>query len=312
MVICLGELVVDFISLEPGRPLWAVERFEKHVGGSPANVAVGLHHHGVPVRLWSKIGTDSLGRFALERIRASGVPLEDVVQDARYPTRFLFIGVDEQGQGVIEVHNRQSADQHLRPDELPLDVLAHTRWLHVGGTTLLGEVTAETTRQVVETARRHGCRISLDPNVRPGRTSAADLVRRRFAALLPFVDVLKMSVADWPAVWGDRTPTDVLDAGCALVVLTDGAQGARLLTRRFDVHVPAPPVHPVDTTGAGDAFTAVLLARLVACPPGRAVADVTEDELRAWGSEAAAWAGRVLEHRGAVTAYTATAPPRLS
>ena len=119
------------------------------------------------------------------------------------------------------------------------------------------------------------------------------------------VDLLKMNASDWASVWGDLAVQDVLDAGCSLVVLTDGARGARFVTRRYDVRVPAEPADPVDPTGAGDAFTAALLARLVHLPPERTPADVSEDELHAWGCAAAGWAACILAHRGAVTGYAA-------
>ena len=79
-IICFGELIIDFASLEPGKQLWEVERFLKKLGGASANVAIGHHYHGVPVKLWSKVGNlskDDWKQFFADKPPVS-VPAEKI------------------------------------------------------------------------------------------------------------------------------------------------------------------------------------------------------------------------------------------
>lgn len=299
--ICLGELVIDFISLEPGRALWEVARFERHVGGSPANVAAGLHHHGVPVRLWSKVGRDALGRFALSAIRAQGLSTEGIAVDPRHPTKLALIGGEAGGGRRIEIVGRDSADGHLALEEVDDAAFRTCRLFHFGGTALLGSTTAETTRRLLPRARTASCLVSFDPNIRlsPG----SDGLRARLREALGSVDLLKGSAAGWQNLWGDLTPEAMIAGGVSLVVLTEGARGATLLTPRHRVRVPAASAQAIDPTGAGDAFGAALLARAYHLPPSRSPADLSEAELQAWGRFASRWAARIVRHRGALTGY---------
>jgi fructokinase len=202
----------------------------------------------------------------------------------------------------MEVHNLRSADQAITPEDASPEALDGARMLYFSGTMLLGETGFRTTLGLLEAARARGLFVAFDPNVRPSRTGHPERVRARLDAVLPFVDLVQTSRRDWADLWGDRTPEAMLDEGLALLVRTDGVAGAVLRTPRQAVEVPAEPGAAVDATGAGDAFMAALLARATAWLPAP-VATVPAEVLRAWGRFAAAWAARIVRHRGAVTAY---------
>lgn len=303
MVLCLGQLIVDFISLEEGVPLPTATQFEACLGGAAANVAIGLAHHGVPVRLCSRVGEDALGRFALDALAAHGLDRSGVVRDPERPTRFTRIGVDAAGEPALEVRNPMSADQAITLEDLAPEALGAARVLYVGGTMLLGEAGFRTTLGLLEQARARGLFVALDPNIRPSRTGHPDRVRARLAAVMPFVHLLQTNRRDWSDLWGEESPEAMIQQGLPLLVRTDGAGGACLQTRHHTVEVPAEGVVPVDRTGAGDAFLAALLARVVTRLPAAPVADLPEDALREGGRFATQWAARIVRHRGAVTAY---------
>jgi len=295
--------MADYISLEPGKPLWAVERFEKHAGGSQANVAVGLHHHGVPVRLWSKVGRDSHGVFLRHQLRAYGLSDAGVATDTRYPTKIALVGLDERGVPDFEMHNMRSAYDTIDLDDLPLGDLADCTLFHFGATTLLAARSAETTLALLAKVKAHGALVSFDPNLSLDHIPDPRPFRERFEQALRYVDLLKLQVDDWAALMGERTPADVLASGLSMLVLTRGALGATLQTPDERVDVKVTPVDAVDTTGAGDAFTAALLAEVVRRSPGVSWAAVSATDLQAWGRIAHGWSCRVLAVRGSIEAY---------
>ncbi len=302
-VVCMGDLVVDLISREPGTPLWAVSTFEKHPGGSPANVAIGLHALGTPAVLWSKVGADALGRYLCHSLRKRGLSTDGIVVDPIHPTKVALIGIDDSGDRTWEMLNPNSAYENIALNDVDRDLLKTARILHLGGAAIAGARTAETTLLLVREARRHGCLVSFDPNLIVGNAPERAAILRRFDALLPWVDLLKMSTDDWADLLGDTPCEDVIGRGVSLVIRTDGAAGSHLVTSKTTVAIESKPVAVVDATGAGDAFTASVLTDIVHAGPDTVLMNLPPDVLREWGLRATSLARVMLRRHGAVAGY---------
>ncbi|RMH70135.1 MAG: hypothetical protein D6685_00440 [Bacteroidetes bacterium] len=297
-IVCLGEAVVDELGSD-GAP---------HLGGSPANVAVGLHRHGVPVRLWSRVGEDAEGWFVREALARAGVPA-DLVVDPLHPTRVVRILEAADGTRRVQIRTPDTADQYLQADDYDRAVLEQAGMLYLTAVPLLHDVSAAAAQALVEAARARGALIVFDPNIRLRPERARPAVRQRLDAMLARADVVKTSADTWANLWGTRTPADLLDAGPSLVIETRGAAGVWLQTPRHGVAVPAPRVDPVvDTTGAGDAFLAAFLARLWPALGGGSPAEPSIGDLHDAAVLGHHWAGLILRHRGAVTGYDAEPP----
>ncbi|MER5218202.1 PfkB family carbohydrate kinase [Streptomyces sp. NPDC002838] len=108
--------------------------------------------------------------------------------------------------------------------------------------------------------------MSLDPNVRPGLVTDRAACLRRFAEWVALADVVKASDEDlawlYPGESYEAVAERWLASGAGLVLITFGSRGVWVVGRDASVHVPAPVVEVVDTVGAGDAFTAGVLAHL--------------------------------------------------
>jgi len=303
LIICLGDLVVDLISQEPGRPLWAVSTFEKHLGGSPANVAIGLHSMGIPVALWSKVGDDANGRYLRHRLRALGLSTDGIVVDPVHLTKVALIGLDEHGDRTWEMLNPDSAYENIGLEDVNPAVLKTARVLHLGGAALVGARTAETVLHLVRMAKTNGCLVSFDPNLIVGNAPERANILRRLDALLPWVDVLKMSIDDWRDLLGETSPESVLARRVSLVIRTEGGAGSHCYRHHECIFVETEPVDVVDATGAGDAFTASILANVARMPRGFVPADLSPHILRKWGRNATECARDMLRSNGAVAGY---------
>jgi ribokinase len=224
-----------------------------HPGGKGANQAVAAARLSARTALLARVGDDAYGRLLLDSQRAAGVDTVGVLVGGA-PTGVALITVDPSGDNSIVVS--PGANGRLTPD----DVRAATSLFHASRVVSAQlEIPLETVEAVVRSLAP-GSRFVLNPS--PPRPLPAEVL----AACDPLVlNEHEAKVVLGPAAVGD-SPADwarvLLAKGPRSVVVTLGARGALVADSGGTTPVPAVPVEAVDTTGAGDAFTAALAWRL--------------------------------------------------
>ncbi|MFJ7332593.1 ribokinase [Streptomyces sp. NPDC101116] len=244
-----------------------------HPGGKGANQAVAAARLGARTALLARVGDDAHGRLLLDSQRAAGVDTVGVLVGGA-PTGVALITVDPSGDNSIVVS--PGANGRLTPEDI-----RSAGCLFQGSRVVSAqlEIPLET---VVEAVRNLAPRSRFVLNPSPPRP----LPREVLAACDPLivneheakVILGDSAVGDSPEDWARI----LLAKGPRSVVVTLGGRGALVASSKGVSRVPAVKVDAVDTTGAGDSFTAALACRLGA---GESLAD------------AAAYAARV----GAVT-----------
>lgn len=257
MIIVAGEALIDFTPASCGDDLGYVP----HPGGSPLNVAVGLGRQQVPVQYLARISLDHFGRMIRDHLRDSNVDL-DLVVDADELSTLAFVHVTD-GEPEYSFHAEGAADRLLRPEALP--PLSDDAPLHLGSISLVLEPVASTFDGLMSAEAGHRV-ISLDPNVRPSLIKDPAGYRSRLDRWLGLVDIAKVSTADLSWLEPRSDPETIaakwLERGPALILVTNGQDGAFALNQRGMVRSAAPKVKVADTVGAGDAFMAGALAHL--------------------------------------------------
>lgn len=290
-VTVLGEAVVDLVPEPDGR-------YAAHPGGSPLNVAVGLARLGVPTRLLARFSTSALGRRLREHAAANGVDLRHAV-DAAEPATLAVVSVTDDGNAGYDFYVEGTADWAWQPNELAA-VLAQRGIVHAGSLAVFLPPGADRVGAALRAARDHGMIISLDPNIRPGLLGAPAEARARVDHLVRHAHVVKASSEDVDWLYPGETVEQVLhhwyDLGVTLGVVTLGPRGAVARSGNRLLRQATPAVEVVDTIGAGDAFTAGLLAVLSRSGAGPAWPD---DEISAALRYAVAVAAATCARTGA-------------
>lgn len=276
-VITFGEALVDFTAREAGIPLEEASSFDRAAGGAPANVAVGVCRLGGSAGFVGAVGEDFFGRFLVRTLREHGVDTTGVTWTREARTGLAFIALDPEGEREFAFYRHPGADQMVRPEDLDPSLLAGARVFHFGSLSLTGEPAASAARAWIRTARRQNLKISFDPNLRPSLWTdpgqAADTILKAAGQ----ADWIKLSEEEYCFLTGsspDWTHPEAVRAFLwrlipgepELVVVTRGRGGSVALTPDFTLTQSAFPVETVDTTGAGDAFTAGLLTELTSAP----------------------------------------------
>jgi sugar/nucleoside kinase (ribokinase family) len=257
-----GELNLDLIlyglpaELPPERELLA-ERMTVTLGSSSAIVAHNLAALGAKVGFISRIGEDSMGELALERLSSSGV---DVSKVARTPGAQTGLTVILQRRSERNILTYPGTIFDLRLQDLDLEYLTSSRHFHLSSYYLQRGLRADVP-ELFRRLKAAGLSISLDTNDDPEDTWQGGL-----SEALRYVDVFMPNAREACKIAG----TESLQAAVArltpmvpLVVVKLGAQGALAQRGQERFNAPAVTVAAVDPVGAGDSFDAGFLSRYV-------------------------------------------------
>ena len=248
----IGESLIDIVHRPDGST-------REHVGGSPANVAVGLARLGHEVTLATKIGDDERGTRIATRLDEEGVALTEGSIGER-PTSVATSTLDETGAAAYTFDLTWELSENQ-----PLEGLAH---VHTGSIAATLEPGASVVLSTLQSARPSAT-ISYDPNARPSLMGDPHGVRAKIEQLIGLSDVVKASDEDIAWLYDGAPLPDILRLwgllGPALVVVTRAEKGAVIgLTITGELtSVDAPIVEVMDTVGAGDSFMAGLLSGLL-------------------------------------------------
>jgi len=266
-----GETLVDLFPDGPG-DLAAVEGFVHRAGGAPANVAAGLARLDSPPEFWTRLGDDAFGAYLRDALADRGLDGAFVVEgDAA--TALAVVSPTPEGDRSFSFYEADTATLAFETGTVPDSALAAFDCVHLGGGALADDAGREATIDLAERARDAGCLVSFDPNARPDLwddPADADGAIRDALGLADLLfcspdDLRPLGLAERARSDPEGVATDLLDYGPDTVFLTRGGDGATVAAdlpsgERVARSEPAFDVPVVDTTGAGDAFTAGALA----------------------------------------------------
>ncbi|WP_055601209.1 carbohydrate kinase family protein [Streptomyces aureus] len=282
-LLVVGDVVTDIVArhrtpLAPATDTAAEIRTLP--GGAGANAACWAARSGSPdVRVLGRVGTDAADWHERALRRAGVRPL--LVPDAEAATATVIALVDSSAERTFLTDS--GAALRLSPDDWSAGLLDGVARLHLSGYLFFSAPSRETARLALRDAREAGVPVSVDP---ASAGFLAELGVDRFLAAAEGAEVLLPNADEARSLTGHAEPEVAaaeLSRRFPLVVVTLGAAGALVAEDgSVTARVTAPPVRPVDSTGAGDAFTGAFLAARLA---GADLAKAAEAGCRA-GAEA--------------------------
>lgn len=260
-VVAIGECLIDLIAPQ-GSDLITGHSLAIREGGAPANVAVGLARLGVPVQMRTVLGDDPFGERLYARLVTEGIDVTRVRIAANTPTTIALAWADTAGDGHFRLHRH--ADRLLAPDEMDFD---DVEAIVFGSVAMCASPSVDAVLTAIRHASDAAIPLVFDVNVRPG-LMPMDELRMVIMAGLAASTVVKMSVDDARHLWGAVSLDEAADAldriDPPVVVITDGGRGALLRVGGNRIRQDVFPVNAVEPTGAGDAFTAGFISRMIA------------------------------------------------
>jgi ribokinase len=217
-------------------------------GGKGANQAIAAARMGVSVAMIGAVGDDEAGRMLIGVLESNGVDVSAVERLAGEPSGVAHVIVEAGGQNMILVHS--GANGRVTPEQAAYATPAKV---------CLAQL--ETPIEAVDAFLKHGgdrgsiCIL----NTAPAAADAEPLFKR--------ADILVLNETELASYAGEGQ--DLVAKARSLIarpgqniIVTLGAEGARVVSVNWELHVPTRAVKAVDTTGAGDCFCGVLAAAM--------------------------------------------------
>ena len=291
----LGDAVVDLLPLSD-------MQYQACAGGAPFNVAVGTARLNCQSGFIGRVGDDDFGHFLRKTLCDSGVSIQCLQMDNQHRTSTVLVSLKSGGERGFTFLTNPSADQFLTSDALPEfsnDIL-HCCYL-----ALVAEACRDTLATAVGKIKQRGGLLSFDVNLREQMWGDKQEMLTCVHHFATQADILKLSEEEWYWMTGTHDFTRALNAlkvlPAEMKIVTYGAQGAMVLWRDMVIHFNGYTVDSVDTTGAGDAF----LAGLLACIAHTGIPQ-SFDQLRRAIAQASACGALATTQKGALTALPDT------
>lgn len=251
----VGELNVDLLLTglnafpQLGREVVGTN-FEIALGSASAIFASGMARLGHPIKFYSKIGDDEFGRFCCAAFKRIGIPTGNVMISQSSRTG-VTIALSTAGDRALATY--LGAISELSCADLPADALDGSSHLHLTSY-FLQHGLRPGFAQLFRDAHERGATTSFDPNSDPAEAWSAEIWE-----VIAETDILFVNEGEAPSLTRENNVDDALarlaqKVPCAVIKL--GAKGALASANGEVIRVPAFPVTPVDTTGAGDSFAA--------------------------------------------------------
>ncbi|EOD55268.1 2-dehydro-3-deoxygluconokinase [Aeromonas molluscorum] len=284
----------------------------RHFGGDTLNTAVYLTRANpdISVHYVSALGTDPMSSAMLAQWQQEGIDIELVQRLSHKLPGLYLIETDERGERTFHYWRSDAAARYWlqTPQAKRIGERLHEfDYLYLSGISLaiLSQADRLTLLHLLADCRAGGARIAFDNNYRPRLWESQEAARQTYAAMLALTDLAFLTLDDEVALWGDSDESQCLTRTRALgvneIVIKRGAAPCLIVQPEYRCEVQAIPLtseQVIDTTAAGDSFSAGYLATRLA---GHSMADSARYAHRL--------ASTVIQHRGAIIPLTAMPHP---
>ena len=285
-LVTIGRAGVDLYGQQVGARLEDMSSFAKYVGGSPANVAIGVARLGLKSAMITRVGDDHMGRFVVEEFLREGVDISGIRYDPDRLTALVILGIRDQEQFPLIFYRENCADMALNANEVDQSLIESARGTLITGTHLSTESTKRACERAIKYAKDADRKVIFDIDYRPvlWNLTERDRGEERFVLNERVTQEMQSIIGDCDLIVGTEEEVHILggtentmvalrrirDLSDAVIVCKLGAQGCvvfeGVIGKNIDDGLRSQgfPVEVFNVLGAGDAFFKRIPSRVVA------------------------------------------------
>lgn len=257
-ILCVGELLIDFIGHQSGVQINNTRDYHRYIGGSPANVAINSARLGLKTVMVATVGDDGFGEYIFERLAGVGVNTNHIKTISNKPTSVVFVSKTDSTPDFIPF---RKADSYILEDQISTDLLSKINIFHTTCFALSKAPAQTTILKKAEEAFNLGSKLSIDVNYAKKLWGSQEEALEVIKSYCKFNPLVKISEDDMLRLFEKKLPHEDIfkffhSEGVDIVCLTLGNKGVKLSQKEKEIiQLPAIQIDIVqDATGAGDAF----------------------------------------------------------
>ena len=257
-ILCVGELLIDFIGHQTGVQINNTRDYHRYLGGSPTNVAMNCARLGLQTTLIATVGNDGFGDYILERLQEAEINTNTIKKSNEKPTSVIFVSRTD---GTPDFIPFRQADYDITEDQISKETLKNTNIFHTTCFALSKKPAQTTILKKAAEANRLGCKLSIDVNYAQKLWKSKAEALSVIKTYCSYNPLIKVSEDDMERLFEKVLPhNEIFDffhaQGVDIVCLTLGSKGVKLSEKGKEIiALPAIKIDKVmDATGAGDAF----------------------------------------------------------
>lgn len=269
-LVTIGRAALDLNAVEINRPMDETETFQRYVGGSPANIAIGSSRLGLNVKFIGKLGDDPFGRYIKKYMEDQGIDMSDAVTDDEgHPTALTFTEIKSPSESNIYMYREEVADLNLKPEEVNEETIANTNILLISGVALAKSPSREAVLKALEYAQAHNTKVFFELDYRPYTWESHEETSVYYTLVARQADVVIGTRSEFDRLENvengdnDKTVKDLFKFKPELIVIKHGVQGSYAYTKdgdMFEGRIYETEV--LKSFGAGDSYASAFLCAL--------------------------------------------------
>lgn len=282
-VIPLGRIAIDFNPIDYFKPWPQCETFKKYVGGSPANIAVGMSRLGKKSGFIGCVSDDQMGDYCIQYFEGEGIDTSHVMRALHGESLGLaFTEILDRDTSSLIMYRDNVADLSLEPEWVDEAYIKSARMLVVSGTALARSPSREAALKAMELARKNGTVVVFDIDYRAYTWRNADEIALYYTAAARQADIIMGSREEYdltdalthPGLDDVHTAARWFGENAKIVVIKHGKKGSTAYTVDGRAYSVKPfPVTALKSFGGGDGYGSAFLTGLL---DGLEIADCLE------------------------------------
>ena len=268
-LILMGRVAIDFNPVDYYKTLAESGTFKKYVGGSPANIAVGLSRLGKKCGFFARVSDDRFGEFVTDFFEEEGIDTSHIRTCENGESLGLtFTEILSHDESSILMYRNGIADLALCPEDIDEDYLAQAKAVLISGTALAASPSREAALKAVALAKKNGVRVIFDIDYRAYNWKSADEIAVYYAAVARDSDIILGSREEYDLTerFLGLDGTDEASARywcrgqASIVVIKHGKEGSTAYTKDGKSYSIRPfPVNALKGFGGGDGYASSFL-----------------------------------------------------
>ncbi|MBP2638601.1 MAG: 5-dehydro-2-deoxygluconokinase [Firmicutes bacterium] len=270
-IILVGRIAIDFNPVDLNKPLEESTTFKKYLGGSPANIAVGMSRLGKKVGFIGKVSDDQFGRFVTNYFNKEGIDTSGIsVAKSGESLGLTFTEILSPSESSILMYRNGVADLALSVEDVSEDYIKSAKAIVISGTALAASPSREAALLALEYAKRHGAVVIFDIDYRSYTWKNKEELMIYYSTVARSSDIILGSKEEFDFMESHTGNSDKkiadrwISFGNKIVVIKHGKEGSTAYTDDNGIYKIKPfPVQTVKSFGGGDAYASAFLYGLM-------------------------------------------------